>query len=143
MVRVTGDKKEYLPLLLLADPSEAMVDRYLSESEMYVLEYDGKVIGEIVVDAKGEIKNIAVLPAYQRQKFGMYMVASYLLDNVDRFDEIHVGANIQSVAFFKWMRFRRYRVVKNYYTDNYPEPIYNNGRQCVDKIYLKFRIREV
>lgn len=26
---ITTDKKQYLPLLLLADPCEAMIDRYL------------------------------------------------------------------------------------------------------------------
>lgn len=34
MVKVTGDKKAYLHLLLDADPCEAMVDRYLEESDM-------------------------------------------------------------------------------------------------------------
>lgn len=61
MVKVTGDKKAYLHLLLDADPCEAMVDRYLEEGDMFILERDGKVIGEAVVDEKGEIKNLAVL----------------------------------------------------------------------------------
>ena len=34
--KVEGRKKAYLDLLLLADPSEDMIDRYLERSDMYV-----------------------------------------------------------------------------------------------------------
>lgn len=34
---ITTDKKQYLPLLLLADPCEAMIDRYLEAGDMHVL----------------------------------------------------------------------------------------------------------
>ena len=30
---ITTDKKQYLPLLLLADPCEAMIDRYLEAGD--------------------------------------------------------------------------------------------------------------
>ncbi len=53
-----------------------MIDRYLEESDMFVLEKDGKVIGEAVVDGKGEIKNLAVLPEYQGKLYGMYIISS-------------------------------------------------------------------
>ena len=33
---ITTDKKQYLPLLLLADPCEAMIDRYLEAGDMHV-----------------------------------------------------------------------------------------------------------
>ena len=38
---VKENKKQYLPLLLLADEQEDMVDRYLERGKMYVLEDDG------------------------------------------------------------------------------------------------------
>ena len=50
---VTGNKKEYLPLLLLADEQEDMIDRYLEKGTMYVLE-DGGVRAECVVTDEGE-----------------------------------------------------------------------------------------
>lgn len=34
---ITTGKKQYLPLLLLADPCEAMIDRYLEAGDMHVL----------------------------------------------------------------------------------------------------------
>lgn len=34
---VEKDKKRYLPLLLLGDEQESMIDRYLARGEMYVI----------------------------------------------------------------------------------------------------------
>ncbi|WP_274957014.1 hypothetical protein [Millionella massiliensis] len=61
-------KRAHLELLLLADPEIGMVERYLDRSEMFVWRAsDGTVIGEAVVAPDGEIKNLAVSPARQRQ----------------------------------------------------------------------------
>ena len=43
--QVTEDKKRYLPLLLLADEQENMIDRYLDRGAMFVLD-DGGIKGE-------------------------------------------------------------------------------------------------
>ena len=37
---IKEDKKQFLPLLLLADEQEDMIDRYLDRGTMYVLEDD-------------------------------------------------------------------------------------------------------
>ena len=34
---IEQEKKRFLPLLLLADPEEAMIDRYLEEGTLFVL----------------------------------------------------------------------------------------------------------
>ena len=58
---ITGDRKRFLPLLLLADEQESMVGRYLERGVMYVLDDNG-VKAECVVTDEGdgvlEIKNI-------------------------------------------------------------------------------------
>lgn len=60
---IIENKKHYLPLLLLADEQEDMIDLYLSRGTMYVLN-DGGLKGECVVTDEGdgilEIKNLAV-----------------------------------------------------------------------------------
>ena len=64
------NKKRFLPLLLLADEQEDMIDRYLERGTMYVLE-DGGVKAECVVTDEGggilELKNLAVEPEAQRK----------------------------------------------------------------------------
>ena len=67
ITKITHNKKAYLPLLLLADEEEAMLDRYLERGTMYVLDDGGIVKAECVVTDEGsgilEIKNLAVEPA--------------------------------------------------------------------------------
>lgn len=57
---IKENKKQFLPLLLLADEQEDMIDRYLDRGTMYVLDDDG-VKCECVVTDEGngvlEIKN--------------------------------------------------------------------------------------
>ena len=50
---IRTDRKAYLPLLLLADEQEDMVDRYLERGTMYVLEDGGAVRAECVVTDEG------------------------------------------------------------------------------------------
>ena len=70
---IIENKKHYLPLLLLADEQEDMIDLYLSRGTMYVLN-DGGLKGECVVTDEGdgilEIKNLAVRQDSQRKGYG-------------------------------------------------------------------------
>lgn len=72
---INENKKQYLPLLLLADEQESMIDRYLERGTMYVLE-DGDVRAECVVlpvgDGVLEIKNLATAPEHQRRGCGRF-----------------------------------------------------------------------
>ena len=47
-----GDKRHHLPLLLLADEQESMVDMYLDRGRVFVLEEDG-VKAQAVVTSTG------------------------------------------------------------------------------------------
>ena len=75
--KVTGVKKEYIDLLLLADEQENMIDKYLENGEMFVLDDNG-VKAECVItkEADGiyELKNIAVLPDCQRKGYGKSLI---------------------------------------------------------------------
>ena len=75
--RVDTQKKRYLELLLLADEQEDMIDKYLEEGTLYVLEDEG-VKGVCVVTDEGEglleIKNIATDPASQGKGYGRALI---------------------------------------------------------------------
>ena len=47
------NKKQFLPLLLLADEQEDMVDRYLDRGSMYILDDDGVKCVCVVTDEGG------------------------------------------------------------------------------------------
>lgn len=49
---IKENKKKYLPLLLLADEQENMIDRYLEKGTMFVLDDNG-VKAECVVTDEG------------------------------------------------------------------------------------------
>ena len=51
-LQVTENKKRYLPLLLLADEQESMIDRYLEQGDLFAL-YDGGLRTICVVCDKG------------------------------------------------------------------------------------------
>lgn len=52
IIEIQENKKQYLPLLLLADEQENMVDRYIEKGTIYVLE-DCDVKAECVVTGEG------------------------------------------------------------------------------------------
>ena len=50
-IYATEEKQEYMPLLLLADEQQSMVEKYLAAGTMYVLADEGEVRAECVVTA--------------------------------------------------------------------------------------------
>ena len=140
--KVETDKKQYLSLLLLADEQEDMVDRYLERGTMYVLEDDG-VKAECVVTDEGdgilELKNIAVAPDFQGRGYGKAMVAFLVQTYTEQHTVLQVGTGDSSstIPFYESCGFRRHHLVKNFFTDHYDHPIYEDGVQLVDMVYLQ------
>ena len=77
IIEIKENKKQFLPLLLLADEQESMIDRYIDRGMMYVL-VDNGVKCECVVTDEGkgilEIKNIATAPEYQGKGYGKALI---------------------------------------------------------------------
>ena len=77
IVHVRNHKKAWLPLLLVGDESEAMIDRYLERGELFVL-HDPDARGLCVVTREGEgvaeIKNLAVAAAWRRRGYGRALI---------------------------------------------------------------------
>ena len=63
IIEIKENKKQFLPLLLLADEQESMIDQYIDRGMMYVL-VDNGVKCECVVTDEGkgilEIKNVLI-----------------------------------------------------------------------------------
>ena len=138
---VKTDQKRYLPLLLLGDEQEDMIDRYLGRGTMYALD-DGGVKAVCVVTDEGggalELKNLAVSPRCQRRGYGRRMVDFLAETYRGRYTRLLAGTGDSplTVPFYEACGFRRSHVVPNFFTDHYDHPIYEGGRQLVDMIYL-------
>lgn len=145
ITKITHNKKAYLPLLLLADEEEAMLDRYLERGTMYVLD-DGGVKAECVVTYEGggilEIKNLAVEPAYQKHGYGKALIDFIAArhKNTHRILQVGTGDSPSTVPFYEKCGFTRSHIVKNFFTDNYSRPIYDGGVLLKDMVYLRREI---
>ena len=140
--QIKENKKQFLPLLLLADEQENMIDRYLENGIMFVLE-DSGVKAECVVTDEGEdvleIKNIAIHPRYQRKGYGRALIDFIIKEFAGRYKTLRVGTGESplTLPFYEKCGFVRAFTVKNFFTDNYDHPIYECGVQLVDMIYLE------
>lgn len=141
--RIESGKKRFLDLLLLADPDEDMVDRYLEAGDMYVLyENDAPVCEAVVMareDGQLELKNIATDEAHQNKGHARRLIAHIRQRYADRYELLYVGTADAGVVIYEKLGFTRSYVLPNFFVDNYPEPIFDGGMQCVDMIYLSIK----
>lgn len=140
--KITEDKKRFLDLLLLADEQESMIDRYLERGDMFAL-YDPDLKSICVVTKEGdgiyELKNIATYEKDQKKGYASrligYLLEYYKEDGREMF--VGTGDFPPTLSFYEGCGFRLSHRVKNFFTDNYDHPIYEDGVQLVDMVYLK------
>lgn len=128
------DKWAFRELLLLADPAEATVERYLDAGEMFVwLDATGELIGEAVVEGSGEVKNLAVAPHRQGLGWGRRMLDDLCSHYRGVFPALTVGTSDGGVAFYERCGFRYSHTLRDFFTDNYPAPVIEeDGSLCTD-----------
>ena len=139
---ITGDKRRYLPLLLVGDEQEEMVMRYLPHGSLFVC-FDPDPCAVAVVADEGdgccELKNLAVEPCRQRQGHGRRMVAFVVRRYAEqgyRTLRVGTGETPASFAFYSACGFTLSHRVKNFFTDNYPQPIWDDGVLLTDMVYF-------
>ena len=141
--RIESGKRDFLPLLLLGDEQEDMIDRYLDRGTLLAL-YDGGLRAVCVVtkEAPGvfEIKNLAVEPAFQRQGYGRAMVrhvAGACRTAGGTCLLVGTGDSALTLPFYRACGFTPSHRIPNFFTDNYDHPIYEGGVQLTDMIVLR------
>ena len=143
ITEVTENKKRYLPLLLLGDEQENMIDRYLSRGRMFVASDGQDVLAECVVTAEGsgvlELKNIAVAPSAQRKGYGRMLIAFLCEEFRDAYKEMQVGTGDSplTIPFYESCGFTRFRVIPDFFLLHYDHPIFEGGVQLKDMVYLR------
>lgn len=140
--RIKSDKKLFLELLLLGDEQESMIDRYLERGDLFILDDNGLRVACIVTDeGKGvcEIKNIATCVDYQRMGYGKKMIFFVFQYYRDKYKAIQVGTGDDEaiIRFYETCGFVKSHRVKGFFTDNYDHPIFENGIQLIDMVYLR------
>ena len=144
IIEIYGEeKRRYMPLLLLADESEEMLGRYLGRGRMFVLLSGGGAAAECVVTDEGggvlEIKNLAVAPEAQGRGYGRAMLEFVSRRFAGRFHTLLAGTGESplTVPFYEKCGFGYSHRVRDFFTENYHEPIVEAGVTLRDMVYFK------
>ena len=131
-------------LLLDADPSMEIISTYLGLSEIYVALLENKIIGTFVLypvnDEILEIKNIAVEEGFQRRGIGKLLL-KYATEiardrGVKKLDIATSNASFEALSLYQKVGFDIDLIKKDYFVENYPRPLFDNGIRCRHMIVL-------
>lgn len=142
IIKIESNKKQFLDLLLLADEQEDMIDRYLERGDMFAL-YDGELKSICVItrenDGVYELKNIATYEQCQGKGYGKKLIEYVFEYYKGKCKTMLVGTGDSplTIPFYENCGFTKSHCIKNFFIDNYNHPIYENGKQLVDMVYLK------
>lgn len=138
-------KKKNLDLLLLANPGEEAIDKYIDNCEIFEFYHRDILIGQGAVmelsSTTYEIKNFAIYENFHNCGYGKILIKLLCEKYLESFKniEILVGTSEQGVGFYKKCGFQFSHIVKDFFITNYKQPIFENGIQCKDMFYLKFK----
>lgn len=139
---IEENKKDFLDLLLLTGEKENMIDKYLQRGIMFAI-YDNDLIGICVVTKEAdriyELKNIAIYKEFQGYGYGQKLVKHIFEYFKNDCDVMYVGTGDSplTIPFYKSCGFIEAHRIKDFFIDNYDNPIYECGKQLVDMVYFK------
>ncbi len=143
--KIKTNKKEYLPLLLLADEQESMIEKYLERGEMYALYENGLKAVCVVTEEDNttlEIKNIVTVPNHQRKGYARKLIDFLIEEYSGKCSVLQVGTGDSplTIPFYEKCGFVRSHVMKDFFTKNYDHEIVEGGVPLKDMVYLKKNI---
>ena len=135
-------------LLLWADETIDAIEKYIYNSDVYVVKAkgDSRPIAVFalyrVSDTEIEIKNIAVLESLQGRGIGSYLLSEIRrIAEAEKYKSIIVGTpdgSLKQILFYEKNGFTKYDVRKDFFKKNYSEPIIENGVVLRDMVMLRF-----
>ncbi|MBE5780614.1 MAG: GNAT family N-acetyltransferase [Clostridiales bacterium] len=140
IVELLEEKDRFIHLLLLADPDLTMIHRYLDQSRVFVLMDDSTPLCQAAMLDLGngmcECKNLATDASMQNNGYASYLLSVLCTRFKDSHHTMLVGTSESGVGFYRRLGFTISHVKKGFFLE-YPEPIYENGKQLTDMIYLR------
>lgn len=142
--KLAPDEHPPMDLLLLADPSQPMVESYINRGQCYVAESDGNVVAVYVLlptrPETVELVNIAVSESLHGQGLGKRMVM-HAIDTARQqgYRTIEIGtgnSGVVQLALYQKCGFRITGVDIDFFTRHYEEEIIENGIPCRDMVRL-------
>ncbi|WP_106917178.1 GNAT family N-acetyltransferase [Chryseobacterium aurantiacum] len=133
-------------LLLLADETTEAIDQYIFNSEIYLLHDGAENIAVMALhknnDTELELKNIAVIESYRSKGIGGILInKAKEIARENKYKILTVGTSdtgFQQIKFYEKNGFVKTGIRKDFFIENYPAPIYENGLQIRDMVILEF-----
>lgn len=145
------NKQEKIPydLLLLADETMEAIHAYIFDSDLYIVEQEHKVIAVYALyslnEHEIEIKNIAVDKAFQGQGMGKFLLQDAAMRAKEKkYKTIIIGTAdnaVKQLQLYQKAGFEPFELKKDFFTNNYPEPIIEDGRPLKDMVMLRQTIK--
>ncbi len=108
--KISAGKKAYLPLLLEADPSEVMIDKYLEQGDMYVLVVNGQPVSVAVIrqdtSESCELCNLATAKGQRGKGYASQLVRHIMKLYQPRCRRMIVGTSKQLTPFYERFGFK-------------------------------------
>ena len=131
-----------------ADPSRLQIESYLNKGLCYIGRYKSKIVGVLVLKSINtttiEIKNIAILASEQGKGFGKALLKhSEKVSKEAGFQKLIIGtgnSSIKQLALYQKQGFEINTIEKNFFLENYTDPIFENGIQCKHLLILEKEI---
>ncbi len=132
-------------LLLLADPAMEVLEFYLPQSSIFLALIEDELVGVIVLfplaQGQCEIKNVAVSPTFQGQGIGQFLIKNAIAVATQQgYQSLIIGTANSSVGqlyLYQKMGFELKSIKANFFLENYPEPIFENGLQAKHLLVLE------
>ncbi|CAH0343975.1 GNAT family N-acetyltransferase [Bacillus sp. CECT 9360] len=142
--KLNVNEKPPMNLLLLADPSQELVEEYIRRGECFVAEVRDQVIGVYVLlptrPYTVELVNIAVAESQHGKGIGKQLVTDAVQTAKSKgYKTIEVGtgnSSIGQLALYQKCGFRMVGIDSDFFVRHYDEEIYENGIQCRDMVRL-------
>jgi ribosomal protein S18 acetylase RimI-like enzyme len=135
-------------LLLEADPSRARVEEYVSDALTRIAKVDGEAVAVYALVRNTpicfELMNIAVRDDFRGCGLGRRMFGHALglaeSKGARVVDAGTANSSLDSLAFYQRNGFRIVGVDPDFFTQHYPEPIFENGIQARDRVRLRLEL---
>jgi ribosomal protein S18 acetylase RimI-like enzyme len=133
-----------MDLLLLADPSNQIVEDYIKRGQCYVAELDRSIIAVYVLlptrPETIELVNIAVREKHQGKGIGKQLIKHAILNaKASDYKTIEIGtgnSGVGQLALYQKCGFRIIGIDRDFFIRHYSEEIFENGIQCRDMVRL-------
>ncbi|HNQ27491.1 MAG TPA: GNAT family N-acetyltransferase [Aquaticitalea sp.] len=122
----------------------------MKQSNIYIARKDNETLGVIVLfpltPDTVEIKNVAVKPKYQGQGIGSLLIEKAIEAAIsNKLKSICIGtanSSVEQLCLYQKLGFEITGLKKNFFTDNYTEPIYENGIRAKHMLVLTRQLND-